>query len=143
MKKTIFIFAAVVAALSFCCGCRTHVEVDGHSYAALTEREVRELVALARATMEKNSPRHASAAEVAVIRSTEPEIKIDYRGDCSGEAAVIWELRDRRIEVVFDGVLNDSDPFRRNIMLRVMQKHPEVLDFRPGRRAGAPAARQP
>ena len=122
-----------VAALALCGGCRSYVDVNGRSCAMLTEREVRELVILARATMAKNSPRHATAAEVEEIRSTEPEIKINYYGNCLGEAVISWELKTRKIEIVYDGQLNSTDPNERDMILRVMEKQPPVLDFRPGR----------
>ena len=96
----------------------------------LTERETRELVIYARATMAKNSPRHATAEELEVIRRTDPEIKIQYYGNCIGEAVVSWDLKTRRIEIVYDGLLNSTDPRERDFLLRVMKKQPPVLDFR-------------
>ena len=125
------IFAVVAAALVLCCGgCREHIEVNGRSCAMLTEREIGELVVFARATMEKNSPRHASAEELAEIKRTQPEVKISYYGNCIGEAVVSWDLKTRKIEIVFEGLLTSTDPRERDIFLRVMKKHPPVLDFR-------------
>ena len=132
MKK-LFSLALGVAILSLVGGCRSYVDVNGRSCAMLTEREVRELVAMARETMAKNSPRHASAAEVDEIRRTEPEIKINYYGNCLGEAVISWDLKTRKIEIVYDGQLNSTDPRERDMMLRVMEKQPPMLDFRPGR----------
>ena len=124
--------SAAVFVLVLCFGCRNHIDVDGKSCAMLTDREVRELVMLARETMAKNSPRHATAEEVAEIRRTEPEIKIEYYGNCLGEAVISWELPTRKVEIVYDGQLNSSDPRERDMVLRTMQKQPPVLDFRPG-----------
>jgi len=142
MKSFFARFAAMCLVGAACCGCRSHVEVDGKSYAALTDDEMRELVVMARATMAKNSPSHASKAEVAEMRRIEPDIKIRYYGNCIGEAVVSWELEDRRIEIVYDGVLNSTDPSERDIFLRVMKKQPPMLDFRPGRQQ-APPPRKP
>ena len=122
---------AAVAALALC-GCRSYVDVNGRSCAMLNEREVRELVILARETMAKNSPKHATAAEVDEIRRTEPEINIRYYGNCLGEAVICWDLKTRKIEIVYDGQLNSTDPQERDMILRVMDKQPPMLDFRPG-----------
>ena len=146
MKKTFSrraLWAAIVMVLAICGGCRNHIDVKGRSCAMLTDREVRELVILARETMAKNSPRHATAAEVEEIRRTEPEIKIDYYGNCLGEAFIIWDLETRKIEIVYDGQLNSTDPRERDMMLRVMEKQPPMLDFRPGRGKRVPSSRQP
>lgn len=146
MGKTLprlVLLTAVVAMLGICCGCRNHIDVNGRSCAILNEREVRELVILARETMAKNSPRHASAEEVAEIRRTEPEVKINYYGNCLGEAVIIWDLKTRKIEIVYDGQLNSTDPRERDMMLRVMEKQPPMLDFRPGHGKGAPSRRRP
>ena len=135
MKKFIAgcgaIFAVGAAVLVSCCGgCREHIEVNGRSCAMLTEREIGELVVFARATMEKNSPRHASAEELSEIKRLQPEVKIDYYGNCIGEAVVSWDLKTRKIEIVYDGLLTSSDPRERDMILRVMEKQPPVLDFR-------------
>ena len=147
MKKSFWrrlaMFAATMAALGCCCGCRNHIEVNGRSCAMLTDREVDELVTLARATMAKNSPKHATAEEVAEIRSTAPEIKIDYYGNCLGEAVLSWDLKKRKIEIIYDGQLNSTDPRERDMILRVMEKQPPMLDFRPGRGRRATSPRKP
>ena len=141
--RRLAIFAATVAALAFCCGCRNHIDVNGRSCAMLTEREVDELVTFARGTMAKNSPKHASAEELAEIRSTAPQIKIDYYGNCLGEAVISWDLKTRKIEIIYDGQLNSTDPRERDMILRVMEKQPPVLDFRPGHGRSAPSRRKP
>ena len=133
-SRDLSLAAIGVAALALCGGCRSYVDVNGRSCAMLTEHEVRELVVFARETMAKNSPRHATAAELEEIRRTEPDIKINYYGNCLGEAVISWELKTRKIEIVYDGQLNSTDPRERDMILRVMEKQPPVLDFRPGRK---------
>ena len=133
------LFAVGAAALALCGGCRSYVDVNGRSCAMLTENEVRELVILARETMARNSPKHASAAEVDAIRRTEPEVKISYYGNCLGEAVISWDLKTRKIEIVYDGQLNSTDPRERDMLLRVMEKQPPMLDFRPGRQRVPPS----
>ena len=135
MKKLLSrcsLLSAAVFALALCHGCRSYVDVDGRSCAMLTDREVGELVVVARETMAKNSPKHATAEEVAEIRRTEPEIKIEYYGNCLGKAVIGWDLPTRKIEIVYDGQLNSNDPRERDMILRTMDKQPPVLDFRPG-----------
>ena len=135
MKKMLSLSSALFAAgltLVLCHGCRNHIDVNGKSCAMLTDREVRELVIVARETMAKNSPKHATADEVAEMRRTEPEIKIRYYGNCLGEAVIGWEFATRRVEIVYDGQLNSSEPRERDMILRTIQKQPPVLDFRPG-----------
>ena len=127
-------------ALMLVCGCRSRIEVDGESYSMLTDRERAELVFFARQTMIRNSPlstkKHRdpdspdliTIDEANEVRAVEPDLKIEYRGDCAGEAVVTWDLPNRKIEVVIEGQLND--PYKRDLMLRVMKKYGPVLDFR-------------
>ena len=123
-------------AVAFLCvlgltGCRNQIEVDGQHYDMLNEREIAEIVAFARATLEHNTPKLVRPSELIEIKSKEPELKINYRGDCYGDAIVIWDLADRKYEVVVDGFLNETSPLKRNMMLRVMKKYRDdaVIDF--------------
>ena len=136
-------------ALLLVCGCRSSIEIDGESYSTLTESERSELVFFARQTLIRNSPlakkKHRdpdspdliTIDEAKEVRAVEPDLKIEYRGDCSGEAVVTWDLPNRKIEVVIDGRLND--PYKRDLMLRVMKKYGPVLDFRDKKAGTAPA----
>lgn len=125
-------------------GCRSRIVVNGESYTMLNEREERELVMLARETLIRNSSKLIAPDDVAELRRREPELRVDYRGDCSGEAVVIWDLKRIKLEVVYEGELNDSDPRRRSIVVRTMKKYPPVLDMRKEqRRRKTPAARKP
>lgn len=140
MKKYVFsLFAVAVSGLL--AGCRSQIEVDGQHYDMLNEREISEIVAFARATLEHNSPKLVRPSELVEIKAKSPELKINYRGDCYGDAAVIWDLADRKYEVVVDGYLNETSPLKRNMMLRVMKKYPAdaVIDF--SKRARIPAER--
>ena len=130
MKKYVFpLFAVALAGIL--AGCRNRIEVDGQHYDMLNEREVAEIVAFARATLEHNSPKLVRSSELVEIKSQAPEVRINYRGDCYGDAAVIWDLADRKYEVVVDGELNETSPLKRNMMLRVMKKYRDdaVIDF--------------
>ena len=154
MKKFLPLLLALTPML-FMCSCRSHVEVNGKSYDALTERETFELVLFARETLIKNSPlakktRRApndptllSTDEAKMVRSTEPELKIDYRGDCYGEAVVIWDMPKRKYEVVIEGMFNETSPFKRDVMVRIMKKHGPVLDFRDSQRKQRALAPRP
>lgn len=125
---TVFLTAVLLAASVS--GCRSRIVVNGESYSMLNEREERELVILARETLIRNAKKLVTQDEVEELRRREPELRIDYRGDCSGEAVVIWDLKRIKLEVVYEGELNDSDPRRRNIIVRAMKKYPPVLDMR-------------
>ena len=140
MKKYVLALFAIPV-LTVLTGCRNQIEVDGQHYDMLNEREISEIVAFARATLEHNSPKLVRPSELVEIKSKEPEFKINYRGDCYGDAAVIWDLSDRKYEVVVDGVLNETSPLKRNMMLRVMKKFPDdaVVDF--SKRSRIPAKR--
>ena len=144
MKKYVFSLFAILFS-GILAGCRSQIEVDGQHYDMLNEREVAEIVAFARATLKHNTPKLVRPAELTEILKTDPELKIDYRGDCSGEAAVIWDLADRRYEVVVDGELNDPSPLKRRMMLRVMKKYHdgEVIDFSRRYRKGGKAPARP
>ena len=134
---------ALALALSVA-GCRSKVVVNGKSYATLNEREERELVMLARETLIRNAKKLMAQDEVEEIRRREPEIRIDYRGDCFGDAVVSWDLKRIKLEVVYEGELNDSDPRRRSLIVRTMKKYPPVLDMRKEqRRQKKPSSRKP
>ncbi|MBQ6352359.1 MAG: hypothetical protein IJJ28_03730 [Lentisphaeria bacterium] len=136
--------AAAVLMLAAAGGCRSHVRVNGKSYAMLNAREERELVLLARETLIRNSKKLITAEETSELRRREPELDIEYRGDCFGEAVVAWDLPRIKLEVVYEGQLNDPDPRRRGIFVRTMKKYPPVLDLRKEqRRRKTPAKRQP
>ena len=144
--KTLFpCFIALLFSAFALTGCRSRIEVDGQHYDMLNEREVAGIVAFARAALEHNSPKLVRPGELAEIKSREPELKINYRGDCYGDATVIWDLADRKYEVVVDGQLNETSPLKRNMMLKVMKKYRDgaVIDFSnryrgPGKTAGRP-----
>lgn len=139
-SKRGFWFAAFWALLLLF-GCRSRIEVDGESYAMLDDREIAELKFVARETLLHNSSRLLDPQDIPAVRSKEPELAIDYRGDCSGQAVVTWDLAKRKYEVVIEGELNERSPRKRDIMVRVMGKYPEVLDLR-SRRPGAAAPRR-
>ncbi len=139
--------AMILTAASFLLsgvGCRSRIEVDGEYYAMLDEREERELVMLARDTLVRSAGKIISKEEADEVRRREPELKIDYRGDCFGDAVVSWDLKNIKLEVVYEGKLNESDPRRRGLFVRTMKKYPPVLDMRKERLRGkAPAPRKP
>ena len=139
--KMLFLTAVAFFCVLGLTGCRNQIEVDGQHYDMLNEREVAEIVAFARATLEHNSPKLVRPSELVEIKSRAPELKINYRGDCYGDAIVIWDLADRKYEVVVDGELNETSPLKRNMMLRVMKKYPAdaVIDF--SKRAKIPPER--
>ena len=140
MKKLVFSLFAVAFAVILA-GCRSQIEVDGQHYDMLNDQEISEIVAFARATLEHNSPKLVRPSELVEIKAKEPELRINYRGDCYGDATAIWDLADRKYEVVVDGVLNETSPLKRNMMLRVMKKYPAdaVVDF--SKRAKIPPER--
>ena len=129
--KMRFLTAMVFLGLLGVTGCRNQIEVDGQSYDMLNEQEIAEIVAFARGTLEHNTPKLVRPAELAEIKTTRPELKINYRGDCYGDAIVVWDLADRKYEVVLDGQLNDTSPFKRNLRLMVSKKYRDdaVIDF--------------
>ena len=130
MKKYVFALFAV-AVSGILTGCRNQIEVNGQHYDMLNERETAEIVAFARAALEHNSPKLVRPSELVEIKKLDPELKINYRGDCYGDATVIWDLADRKYEVIVDGRLNETSPLKRSMMLRVMKKYRSdaVIDF--------------
>ena len=139
MKK--YIRALFVISALILSGCRNRIEVNGQHYDMLNDEEIAGIIAFARAALEHNSPKLVRPAELAEIKVREPELRINYRGDCYGDATVIWDLADRKYEVVVDGVLNETSPLKRSMMLRVMKKYRDdaVIDF--SKRARIPGER--
>jgi len=109
MKKVLL--AAVISAFaSLFYGCAPTVVVDGVRYTALTERQRAQMVAFCRRSIKLNAQGKLTRQEVAFIQRNEPEIKIQYTGDCYGYATVAWYLPTRTIDMKFAGDLLSERP---------------------------------
>lgn len=104
------------------------VEVDGQTYRALTKDEEEALVQVARRYLRKNTPKVVSVQECDIALRNEPEVKVEYSGDRSGEARVSWMMPKRWLTVLFIGHFLERDMY---CILEEKEKFSGLLDCRP------------
>lgn len=114
--RWLFLFPALLLLFGLC-SCRTGVTYDGEPCYALTESELAELVAVARASLTRPH-RQLSYDDTRIIKTTAPEVKIHYVGDCSGEVRCRWQLPKKWASVLFKGLLND--PQKRSVIFEIV-----------------------
>ncbi len=100
--------AGILLMMCVLCGCGPSVIVDGERYDALSEAEKRQLIDMAH-TAFKRAPKAVSPAELAEIMREEPEIRIEYTGDRTGEARFLWNVSGRTIGIIFSGPLLEKE----------------------------------
>lgn len=126
IKILVLLFSCIITVLFSGCNTPT-VNEYGNIYQALTKKEERLLLSLARATLKHNvSKGVVSAAESDHAAKNEPEFRIRYFGDRFGEARLSWQMPTRRIMVVFDG--NFLTP-EMHCILQIADRRPEMLDY--------------
>lgn len=100
MKKVLLF--AMSAALLALCSCRTGTTVTGQSCYELSESEKAQLVTLARASLRKSN-HIVTASETPKVMEEQPEFRIRYTGDKSGEAKLTWTFPKKKVSIVFVG----------------------------------------
>lgn len=100
MKKIFLLMT--VAMLCLLCSCRTGTTIHGQSCYELTESDKAMLTELARTSLQKSN-RLVLASEMGKIMSEEPEFRIYYTGDKSGEARLTWTYSKKKVSIVFMG----------------------------------------
>lgn len=92
--KTGILIGIAAAALSLFCGCAPTMTVNGQTYTILTQSEEQELVTQARRLLGRPG-KALNKEEVRFVQKTDPEVKIEYQGDRTGEAQVIWRTPEK------------------------------------------------
>ena len=87
MKKIIYGLIMCFSVI-FAAGCGEHVIVNGVSYQALSEQELKEMVRFARITLLQNEK--LTLAQQNYIKKNEPEIRLSYTGNKTGRASYQW-----------------------------------------------------
>ena len=115
-------------------GCRGPVVmVNGSPVEALTPKEELELACIARSTLVRSKV--LSADEKAVIREKDPEVRIVYSGNRTGDATISWQLPKRWVAVFIRGTFFTPSA---QWMMKVRDNQPEWLDLR-GQKQTPPA----
>jgi len=115
-------------------GCRGPVVmVNGRPVEALTPKEELELACIARSTLVRSKV--LSADEKAVIREKDPEVRIVYSSDRTGDATISWQLPKRWVAVFIRGTFFTPSA---QWMMKVRDNQPEWLDLR-GQKQTPPA----
>ncbi|MBR2911331.1 MAG: hypothetical protein IKC05_06945 [Lentisphaeria bacterium] len=108
-------------------GCGKHYKmIHGIRYEVLSPEEENEMKSMARVTLAKSKA--LSAKERELIKTIQPELKIRYSGDRTGDASVSWQLPTRTVTLFMRGVFFDSSS---QWMMKIRNKQPEYLDLRP------------
>ena len=115
------------ALLLLCGGCGKHYKViHGIRYEVLSPEEENEMKSMARVTLSKSKA--LSAKERELIKTIQPELKIRYSGDRTGDASVSWKLPTRTVSHFMRGAFFDPSS---QWMMKIRDKQPEYLDLRP------------
>ena len=115
------------AVLLLCGGCGKHYKmIHGIRYEVLSPEEENEMKSMARVTLAKSKA--LSAKERELIKTIQPELKIRYSGDRTGDASVSWQLPTRTVTLFMHGVFFDPSS---QWMMKIRDKQPEYLDLRP------------
>ncbi|MBR1952061.1 MAG: hypothetical protein IKA32_05760 [Lentisphaeria bacterium] len=100
--------------------------IHGIRYEVLSPEEENEMKSMARVTLAKSKA--LSAKERELIKTIQPELKIRYSGDRTGDASVSWQLPTRTVTLFMRGVFFDPSS---QWMMKIRNKQPEYLDLRP------------
>ena len=115
------------AALLLCGGCGKHYKViHGIRYEVLSPEEENEMKSMARVTLAKSKA--LSSKERELIKTIQPELKIRYSGNRTGDASVSWKLPTRTVTLFMRGTFFDPSS---QWMMKIRDKQPEYLDLRP------------
>ena len=115
------------ATLLFCGGCGKHYKViHGIRYEVLSPEEENEMKSMARVTLAKSKALNSKEREL--IKTIQPELKIRYSGDRTGDASVSWKLPTRTVTLFMRGAFFDPSS---QWMMKIRDKQPEYLDLRP------------
>ena len=113
-------------ALLLLCGCGGPTrEINGVTYEVLTPREELELASIARSTLTRSKV--LTPAEKAVIRGKDPELRIVYSGNRTGDATISWQLPGRWVAVFIRGTFFTPSA---QWMMKIRDNQPEWLDLR-------------
>lgn len=134
--KTGILIGIAAAVLSLFCGCAPTMTVNGQTYTVLTQSEEQELVTQARRLLGRPG-KALNKEEVRFVQKTDPEVKIEYQGDRTGEAQIIWRTPEKIITMHFGGEFLTE---RMGWTFETEKPMPEVLKIHP---AGAMSRRDP
>lgn len=127
MQRKTGILIGISATLSLFCGCAQTMTINGQTYTVLTQSEEQELVTLARRLLGRPG-KALNEEEVRFVQKSAPELKINYSGNRSGEAQLIWRPPGKIIIMYFGG---DFLTERMGWTLATEKPMPEVLKFTP------------
>ena len=120
----ILTFCIVLSAL--CSGCTRHYQViNGITVEVLSPAEELELKAMARTTLARSKV--LTPQEQEIIRNRQPELKIRYSSNRTGDATVRWKLPGKTVSLFIRGTFFDPTA---QWMMKINKDQPEYLDLR-------------
>ena len=108
LLSSLFIFSVL-----FSGGCvlgPTSTTSDGRTCRALSEKQLSYLTALTRNALKNDKKNNISPQEWRIINTTDPDLNIEYRGDCFGTVIITWETPTRKLGMMFDRQLDVRIP---------------------------------
>ena len=109
-------------------GCAPTVKVGKNTYRAMTQKEIRIMIAIARNHIKHNVPKVVSVHECDIALREEPEMDVRYYGDMRGNAKLTWYFPKRKFTVEFIGEFLSRDMY---CLFQTVDKLPDTIDFRP------------
>ncbi len=111
MKILLSLAAIIITAISSGCVSNTAVTTDGRECKALSDDQITYLVVMTRNAVKKNAKKHnISDRELAFVLRTQPEIEVQYRGDCFGTMSITWETPYHIVGMRFEDYLDAHFP---------------------------------
>ena len=99
MRFTVFFLLLFLSAL---CGCMSNRElINGEWIEVLSSREQQLLINTARATL--SNTKRLTSRDRELIKKLDPELKIRYTGDRTGDANFVWQLPGKRVTLLMRG----------------------------------------
>lgn len=124
--RVLILLGAVISALALT-GCRTGVTVHGQSCYEISASEQQRLIRAARRSLISKPSKALAQEELALIRSQQPVMKIEYAGDYAGTADVKWDLPHRYVTVRFIGELDRTTPDKLHWEMIIQEKNEGVI----------------
>ncbi len=123
MKKLTAIMLAVLLA-GVLASCRTGKTIHGDPCYTLSEAELTDMVAVARKSLRKPGKK-LTPEEIRHVMNSEPEITVQYEGDCCGKVKVHWTLPDKHVSVIYSGLLDN--PAKRETILEIYPNSDRII----------------
>ena len=106
-------------------GCTAKVPgKDGNMYQPLSQSQIDHLILISRASLRNSLNKSLICkSEFQYAMRNDPQVKIDYLGDCFGKAKIIWFTGERKLEFTYEDALTDEIIRKCSFAITVIPPH--------------------